>query len=204
VIYQHPLGYLLGLEGLALLRAFNGEHGRDFTLARFAEIRALLDDLDQAGEPAESRLLTAAEGYDIWSTRYDSEDNDQRVPDRRAPGRAAGPALRGDAFPPARPGRGAAAAPDPARSPLGYLDAPPLVPGRLPGGVQRQPADDLLEVPAGRKLTAHTDRRTTAWAAMTRPPSKVSAGEPYSSYPWSSASLTRSQNSASSGPVSSR
>jgi hypothetical protein len=34
VIYQHPLGYLLGLEGLALLRAFNGEHGRDFTLAR--------------------------------------------------------------------------------------------------------------------------------------------------------------------------
>jgi len=27
VIYQHPLGYLLGLEGLALLRAFNGEHG---------------------------------------------------------------------------------------------------------------------------------------------------------------------------------
>jgi hypothetical protein len=55
VSYQHPLGYLLGLEGLALLRAFKGEHGRDFTLARFAEIRALLDDLDQAGEPAESR-----------------------------------------------------------------------------------------------------------------------------------------------------
>ena len=27
MIYQHPLGYLLGLEGLALLRAFNGEHG---------------------------------------------------------------------------------------------------------------------------------------------------------------------------------
>jgi SAM-dependent methyltransferase len=76
VIYQHPLGYLLGLEGLALLRAFNGEHGRDFTRSRFAEIRALLDDLDQAGEPAESRPLTAAEGYGIWSTRYDSEDND--------------------------------------------------------------------------------------------------------------------------------
>jgi hypothetical protein len=85
VIYQHPLGYLLGLEGLALLRAFNGEHGRSH-----------------------------------------------------------GP------------------------------------------------------------LAGHAGRRTTAWAAMTRPPSKVSAGEPYSSYPWSSASLTRWQNSASSGPVSSR
>ena len=70
MIYQHPLGYLLGLQGLALLRAFNGEHGRDFTLARFAEIRALLDDLDQAGEPAESRPLTTAEGYDIWSACY--------------------------------------------------------------------------------------------------------------------------------------
>jgi SAM-dependent methyltransferase len=76
VIYQHPLGYLLGLEGLALLRAFNGEHGRDFTLARFAEIRALLDDLDQAGEAAQSRPVTVAEGYDVWSARYDSEDND--------------------------------------------------------------------------------------------------------------------------------
>ena len=46
MIYQHPLGYLLGLEGLALLRAFNGEQGRDFTLARFAEIRAPLGHLD--------------------------------------------------------------------------------------------------------------------------------------------------------------
>ncbi|GAA0470162.1 hypothetical protein Ade02nite_33240 [Paractinoplanes deccanensis] len=36
-IYQHPLAYLLGLEGVALLRAFAGEHGREFTHARFAE-----------------------------------------------------------------------------------------------------------------------------------------------------------------------
>jgi hypothetical protein len=37
VIYQHPLAYLLGLEGVALLRAFDGEYGREFTEARLAE-----------------------------------------------------------------------------------------------------------------------------------------------------------------------
>jgi len=98
VIYQHPLGYLLGLEGLALLRAFNGEHGRDFTLARFAEIRALLDDLDQAGEAAQSRPVTVAEGYDAWSAWYDSEDNDLLVMEQPVvwgllDGLPAGPAL---------------------------------------------------------------------------------------------------------------
>jgi len=35
VIYQHPLAYLLGLEGLALLRAFSGAYDRDFTIDRF-------------------------------------------------------------------------------------------------------------------------------------------------------------------------
>jgi hypothetical protein len=28
VIYQHPLAYLLGLEGVALLRAFSGAYDR--------------------------------------------------------------------------------------------------------------------------------------------------------------------------------
>ena len=39
VIYQHPLAYLLGLDGLALLRAFSGAYGRELVLARFEEIR---------------------------------------------------------------------------------------------------------------------------------------------------------------------
>ena len=33
VIYQHPMAYLLGLEGIALLRAFSGVYDREFTLA---------------------------------------------------------------------------------------------------------------------------------------------------------------------------
>jgi hypothetical protein len=41
--YVHPLAYLVGLEGVALLHAFAGEYDRDFTEARLAEVRALLD-----------------------------------------------------------------------------------------------------------------------------------------------------------------
>ena len=48
-IHQHPLGYLLGLEGVALLRAFAGEHDREFTQARIREIRDLIDRADEFG-----------------------------------------------------------------------------------------------------------------------------------------------------------
>ncbi len=50
VIYQHPLAYLLGLEGVALLRAFNGDYDREFTEARLAEIRALMDSAEELGD----------------------------------------------------------------------------------------------------------------------------------------------------------
>ncbi|MDQ2789573.1 MAG: SAM-dependent methyltransferase, partial [Actinomycetota bacterium] len=43
MLHQHPLAYLLGLEGVALMRAFAGEYDRAFTEARFADIRRLLD-----------------------------------------------------------------------------------------------------------------------------------------------------------------
>ncbi len=44
MIYQHPLAYLLGLEGIALLRAWAGDFDKDFVDARLAEVRALLAD----------------------------------------------------------------------------------------------------------------------------------------------------------------
>jgi ubiquinone/menaquinone biosynthesis C-methylase UbiE len=75
VIYQHPLGYLLGVEGVALLRAFTGRYDRDFTQARLSEIRALLDSADQLGEGAWTRPITAEEGYRAWARRYDQPGN---------------------------------------------------------------------------------------------------------------------------------
>jgi ubiquinone/menaquinone biosynthesis C-methylase UbiE len=75
VIYQHPLAFLLGLEGVALMRAFNGDYDEEFTRARIAEIRALLDSAGQLGEGVETRPVTTAEGYAAWSWDYD-ERND--------------------------------------------------------------------------------------------------------------------------------
>jgi SAM-dependent methyltransferase len=75
VIYQHPLAYLLGLEGIALLRAFAGEYDREFTLARFREIRALLDAADELGDGVEVTPMTMREGYAQWAPSYDEPGN---------------------------------------------------------------------------------------------------------------------------------
>ncbi len=40
--YRHPAAFLLGLEGLALLRAFAGEFDAAFVSARLAETRDIL------------------------------------------------------------------------------------------------------------------------------------------------------------------
>ena len=75
VIYQHPLAYLLGIEGIALLRAFSGAYGRDFTAARLGEIRALLDSADALGDGVEARPITTEEGYARWAPFYDEPGN---------------------------------------------------------------------------------------------------------------------------------
>ena len=75
VIYQHPLAYLLGLEGIALLRAFSVAYDRDFTVARLREIRTLLDSAEELGEGAEAGPITTREGYDRWAPFYDEPGN---------------------------------------------------------------------------------------------------------------------------------
>jgi ubiquinone/menaquinone biosynthesis C-methylase UbiE len=75
VIYQHPLAYLLGLEGIALLRAFAGEYDRDFTMARLDEIRALLDSAADLGEGTTVHPIPTTEGYASWAQFYDEPGN---------------------------------------------------------------------------------------------------------------------------------
>ena len=74
-IYPHPLAYLLGLEGIALLRAFAGEYDRDFTMARLAEIRTLLDSSEELGEGASVDPISTEEGYRSWAEFYDDPGN---------------------------------------------------------------------------------------------------------------------------------
>jgi SAM-dependent methyltransferase len=95
-IYRHPLAYLLGLEGVALMRAFAGEYDRSFTDARIAEIRELLARAEDFGPGVDVLPMPVADGYDAWARTYDSEDNgcfpmrdDVLAPmlDRLSPGR---------------------------------------------------------------------------------------------------------------------
>jgi SAM-dependent methyltransferase len=79
VIYQHPLAYLLGLEGIALLRAFDGGYDREFTLARLREVRTLLDLADELGEGVEAHPVTPRDGYAGWAVFYDEPGRNQLV-----------------------------------------------------------------------------------------------------------------------------
>jgi SAM-dependent methyltransferase len=76
VIYQHPLAYLLGLEGLALLRAWAGDFDKEFVEARLAEIRRLIDNESLANHAGimvdRGDTLTA---YHQWSDTYDEPRN---------------------------------------------------------------------------------------------------------------------------------
>jgi ubiquinone/menaquinone biosynthesis C-methylase UbiE len=74
-IYQHPLAYLLGLQGIALLRAFSGAYDREFTFARLREIQTLLDAAEQLGDGVEAQPITAREGYAQWAEFYDEPGN---------------------------------------------------------------------------------------------------------------------------------
>ncbi|MFC4911980.1 class I SAM-dependent methyltransferase [Actinomadura gamaensis] len=75
MIYEHPLAYLLGIEGTALLRAFTGHGDRDFVEARLAEIRRLLDDPSLADAAVRVERADTVTGYGVWAPTYDDPDN---------------------------------------------------------------------------------------------------------------------------------
>jgi SAM-dependent methyltransferase len=73
VIYQDPLAYLLGLEGIALLDAWAGDHDRAFTEARIAEIRRLLDDEKLRDRGVFPERVSTVLAYEQLSAGYDAE-----------------------------------------------------------------------------------------------------------------------------------
>ncbi|WP_020573541.1 class I SAM-dependent methyltransferase [Actinopolymorpha alba] len=77
--YSHPLGWLLGLEGVALLRALAGDDvGADpaFIDARLAEVRALLADPELTTRPGSTvGRASTREGYAVWAASYDDGGN---------------------------------------------------------------------------------------------------------------------------------
>jgi SAM-dependent methyltransferase len=75
MIYQHPLAYLLGLEGLALLRAWAGEFDREFVARRLEDVRRLLTlELAEHDGVMVNRGDTET-GYRHWAATYDEPRN---------------------------------------------------------------------------------------------------------------------------------
>ncbi|WP_420310356.1 class I SAM-dependent methyltransferase [Streptomyces sp. YS-B37] len=77
--YVSPLGYLLGLEGTALLRGLReGTADQAFVEARTAEIRGLLDTPELAraeGVTAVPGAIGTADVYEEWAAYYDEPGN---------------------------------------------------------------------------------------------------------------------------------
>ncbi len=72
--YQHPMHFLIGTEGLALLRGFMGDHDADYAAKRIAEIRRLLDSPELA-EGVDVDEVNTVDGYRMWSRTYDEPGN---------------------------------------------------------------------------------------------------------------------------------
>jgi len=78
VTYLSPLGYLLGIEGVALLRGIReGSADQKFVEARIAEIRTLLDTPDLAGRgvTAVPGAISSADVYEAWAPTYNEPGN---------------------------------------------------------------------------------------------------------------------------------
>jgi SAM-dependent methyltransferase len=76
VTYLSPLGYLLGVQGAALLRATReGWADEAFVQARIAEIRDLLDEPQLADARTADGAITTAEVYREWASTYDQPGN---------------------------------------------------------------------------------------------------------------------------------
>lgn len=77
VRYHHPLAYLIGVEGLALMRAWGDEHDETWVRARIAEVRELLDDPRLAEHPGVHVTTDAtAAAYAEWASSYDDTGNE--------------------------------------------------------------------------------------------------------------------------------
>lgn len=75
--YQHPLAYLVAMEGVALLRTWSGGYDDEFVRARLSELRALLDDPALAAHPGfrvEPGVTRGA--YRHWAATYDEPGNE--------------------------------------------------------------------------------------------------------------------------------
>ena len=74
-IYQHPLAYLIGVEGVALLRCFAGERDAAVTSARLDDVAHLLAIARELGPGVSTAPVGTQHGYAAWAPWYDEPGN---------------------------------------------------------------------------------------------------------------------------------
>ena len=74
-IYQHPLAYLIGVEGVALLRCFAGEYDVAATDARLGEVAQVLATAENLGGRTCTPVVDTGPGYATWAPWYDEPGN---------------------------------------------------------------------------------------------------------------------------------
>jgi len=70
-----PVGVSARSGGDRLAARLRGDYDRDFTITRLAEIRALLDSVEELGDGAEIEPIPTTEGYGSWAEFYDEPGN---------------------------------------------------------------------------------------------------------------------------------
>lgn len=74
-IYQHPRAYLVGVEGVALMRCFAGEGDAATTASRLGEVAHLLAIAQDLGPGGPTPLVDTRGGYATWAPWYDGPGN---------------------------------------------------------------------------------------------------------------------------------
>lgn len=74
-LHLDPRAYLLGLQGLALMRAYAGEYDADLTADRIEAIRRLVAEPSPCPAPVTIQPMSFVDGYETWSRRYDDPGN---------------------------------------------------------------------------------------------------------------------------------
>jgi SAM-dependent methyltransferase len=84
-LHRQHAAWLLGLEGIALLRHGAGDDvGGGFVESRLAEVRRIVDAIDDETPLVDIGDISVREGYAIWAASYDGEDNPLFGPDQAA------------------------------------------------------------------------------------------------------------------------
>ena len=75
-LHRQHAAWLLGLEGVALLRYGAGDQwGQRFLEARLREVRQIVDMIDHEAPLIETGEISVLDGYALWASTYDQDHN---------------------------------------------------------------------------------------------------------------------------------